>query len=54
MIGTVVQVSQACQGQDVVTGDPQDGQLGQLLPVGVARHLRWRERASETAARSLY
>lgn len=40
MVGAVVQVSQPRQGQDVVTGDPQDGQFGQLLPIGVAWHLR--------------
>lgn len=40
MVGTVVEVSQPRQGQDVVTGDPQDGQFGQLLPIRVARHLR--------------
>lgn len=39
VVGAVVQVSQPCQGQDVVTGDPQDGQFGQLLPIGVAWHL---------------
>lgn len=39
VVGAVVQVSQPRQGQDVVTGDPQDGQFGQLLPVGVAWHL---------------
>lgn len=50
VVRTVVQVSQPRQGQDVVTGNPQDGQLGQLLPVGVARYLRWRERASGTGA----
>lgn len=33
VVGAVVQVGQPRQGQDVVTGDPQDGQLGQLLPV---------------------
>lgn len=32
-VGAVVQVSQPRQGQDVVTGDPQDSQFGQLLPV---------------------
>jgi hypothetical protein len=25
VVGAVVKVSQPCQGQDVVTGDPQDG-----------------------------
>lgn len=40
VVGTVVQVSQPRQGQDVVTGNPQDGQFGQLLTIGVARHLR--------------
>lgn len=39
VVGTVVEVSQPRQGQDVVTGDPQDGQFGQLLPIRVARHL---------------
>lgn len=39
VVGAVVEVRQPCQGQDVVTGDPQDGQFGQLLPVGVTRHL---------------
>lgn len=32
-VGAVVQVSQPRQGQDVVTGDPQDSQFGQLLSV---------------------
>lgn len=32
-VGAVVEVSQPGQGQDVVTGDPQDGQFGQLLPI---------------------
>lgn len=40
VVGTVVEVSQPRQGQDVVTGDPQDGQFGQLLSIRVARHLR--------------
>lgn len=38
-VRTVVQLCQLCQRQDVVTGDPQDGQLGQLLPVRVTRNL---------------
>lgn len=50
VVGTVVQVSQPCQGQDVVTGDPQDGQFGQLLPIGVARHLRMQGEDMRTAA----
>ena len=33
VVGAVVEVGQPRQGQDVVAGDPQDGQLGQLLPV---------------------
>lgn len=33
VVGTVVKVGQPRQGQDVVTGDPQDGQFGQLLPI---------------------
>lgn len=33
VVGTVVKVSQPRQGQDVVTGNPQDGQFGQLLPI---------------------
>lgn len=40
VVGTVVQVGQPRQGQDVVTSDPQDGQFRQLLPIGVAGHLR--------------
>lgn len=32
-VGAVVEVSQPRQGQDVVTGDPQDGQFGQLLAI---------------------
>lgn len=49
VVGAVVEVRQPCQGQDVVTGDPQDGQFGQLLPVGVTRHLGV-EKASGGAA----
>ena len=44
--GGVVQLGQLGQGQDVVAGDAQDGQLGQLLAVGVTGHLvTWRHRA---------
>jgi hypothetical protein len=50
VVGTVVQVSQPCQGQDVVTGNPQDGQFGELLPIGVARHLRMQGEGMRTAA----
>lgn len=50
VVGTVVQVSQPCQGQDVVTGNSQDGQFGQLLPIGVARHLRMQGEGMRTAA----
>ena len=52
MVGAVVEVGQPRQGQNVVTGDPQDGQLGQLLPIRVTRHLVG-EKASTGAARSL-
>lgn len=51
VVGAVVQVSQPRQGQDVVTGDPQDGQFGQLLPIGVAWHLRTAGEASGAAAK---
>lgn len=49
VVGAVVEVGQPRQGQDVVTGDPQDGQFGQLLPIGVTRHLGV-EKASGGAA----
>lgn len=49
VVGAVVEVGQPRQGQDVVTGDPQDGQLGQLLPIRVTRHLGG-EKASGGAA----
>lgn len=52
VVGAVVEVGQPRQGQDVVAGDPQDGQLGQLLPIRVTRHLVG-EKASAGGARSL-
>ncbi|KAG9338564.1 hypothetical protein JZ751_025622 [Albula glossodonta] len=40
VVRSVVQLGQLSQGQDVIAGDSEDSQLGQLLPVRVAGHLR--------------
>ena len=34
----VVHIGEPCQGHDVTAGNPQDGQLGQFLVIGVRGH----------------